>query len=150
MLRKILVCLVSVALVVLLSSCAIYSVQDYGAQSAKFSNISPGSTLVQVLSELGAPDILYEGPGCDALVYKLREGKTILGPVFSTANRQDFVVVVDKNGKVIAKNVVKRGEGMTVLGPIGTCPIAVDGGGMLGGGGKGALLSGPDNYRAGK
>jgi len=150
--RTILTSLVALMFLMMLTSCVVYSGQDYGSQAAKSTGlIERGESVDRVLLSMGAPDILFTHDKCDALVYKLREGKTILGPIFTTAKRTDVVVVIDKNGRVIEKGTVDRGEGMTVLGVLDTVPISVDAGGggmfgMRGAGGSGALLAGPDNY----
>jgi hypothetical protein len=134
-----------VALVMLLASCYLYSTQDYGSQGLKYSKVAVGSSVRELVEGLGAPDVLYEHPKYDTLVYKKRTGSTILG-IVTRAEREDYVFVADKAGQIVARGTVDRGEGLTVFG-FNTVPISVDGGGFFGGGaGEGSLLAGPDNY----
>ena len=146
--NRLVVGLAAVASLGLLMSCTIYSTQSYGVEPRDVRNIKPGQTVATVLARLGAPDIIYEHASCDALVYKYREGSTIL-TIVTKGEREDGVVVVSKAGKVISVSSVPRGEGFTIIG-VDTVPISISGGsGLLGGGGgAGALNAGPDNYNS--
>ncbi len=144
MIRKALTSLLAMAMLVSLVGCTIYSTQEYGTGSAR---VKKGDSLASALSKLGAPDIVYQNGKTQALVYKQRSGKVIVGIVYTVASRHDTVVVVS-GGKVVSVGTVNKGDGLTILGLNDTAPISIDGGGgLMGGGGTGgSLMKGPDNY----
>ena len=124
---------------------AIFSQQTYGSMAAKYGRPNVGDGEEKVLTQLGAPDAVYQGASVKALVYTTGEAQSIILGIYTKAERKDLVVVVDKNGTVVGVQQIDRGVGSTILGPAETMPLPVAGG-WMGVVADGILFSGPKNY----
>ncbi len=131
---------------VFLSGCAIFSSQQFGAMQAKYGSIQTGVSEAEVLLQYGIPDIVYKGANCKALVYVTGSGMTVAGGIYTRAARNDMVVVLDSENKVISVQEVDRGYGQTVIGPPETMPLPSVGFPPGCATSPGCLFSGPNNY----
>ena len=98
---------------VFLTGCAggIYSTQNFGPDSVS------GSTISEVIEANGPPDVVGGNDQYMTLTYYHTEGMQVLG-LFAHVSKKPVGVVIDENGKVVARGSGKEGKGLAILGSV--------------------------------
>ena len=99
------------SVLLLMGGCALYSQQRYGPDSLR------GTTLKELIVNLGAPDTVGTIGQNSILGWRRAEGMCVLG-VVSTVRTRNIVALVDAQGNVVSTGSVSSGDGLAVLGII--------------------------------
>ncbi|MHC4661773.1 MAG: hypothetical protein ACYS8W_08795 [Planctomycetota bacterium] len=86
-----------------------YSYQEFGPVEIT------GDTLAEIIEQQGCPDVIGGNDKLLVLGWTRTEGSHVLN-LWSTVEKKNHAVLIDENGKVIAKGTVNSGKGLAVFG----------------------------------
>jgi len=89
----------------------IWSHQNFGAPAQQ--RVNQNMNKAEVFANMGQPSTIYRADSGEVLVYPHIEGRNVLG-LYGQIKRTDTVVVLDGQGRVVAVEDVRMGDGWSI------------------------------------